>query len=239
MNIENLRKAGEIARETLDLARKSAKGLNELELAELLTDFILSKGGTTPVLGYHGFPAGVCISTNRVIAHGVPTNRFLENSDVVKVDVVVDYKGMKADTATTIPLIRHNTALHQFSLTTKQSLQNALNVVRDGVLWNDVAAEIERTLTKGNLSVCKKLCGHGIGTEIHMNPRLPNFFIEGNTEVLKEGMIIAIEPLATTGLGDIGKSSDGHSLLCLESWAIGYHEEHTIIVTKSGYERIT
>ena len=237
--IEILRRAGEIVGETHHYLEKFIKpGITTKELDKLAYDFIISKGATPSCLGYEGFPATLCTSINDEVVHGIPGPRKLRNGDIITIDIVACYKGYHGDSAWTYAVGTIDDKKKYMMEHTEKALFEGLKMVKPGNRVGDISHAIEEYATKHHMGVVRELVGHGVGTDMHEDPEVPNYGHAGQGPLLKEGMVIAVEPMLTYG--------DRHVCILDDDWTIvtadgepSAHYEHTIVVTKDGYEILT
>ena len=224
----------------LDILRKhTTAGVTPKDMSALARKELQALGGEPAFLGYHGFPDVACISVNEQVQHGIPSGRPLRSGDVVNYDFGVRYKGMVTDSGISVCVDDALTPDTKRLLKgTERALHDALQIVRHGCRVGDVSAVIERTLRKHRLGIVRELVGHGVGHELHEEPEVPNWGRAGSGVVLKAGMTIAIEPIATLGSPAITEAADGWTLLTIDgSWAAQF--EHTVLVTSNGCEILT
>ncbi len=237
--IELLRIAGNIVHETrMYLIPFIKEGITTKELDTLAEDFIRSKGATPSFKGLNGFPATICASINEEVVHGIPDDRHLKNGDIISIDIGACYKGYHGDSAWTFAVGDVSPKKEELMLHTKESLFEGLKQVKPGNRIGDVSHAIEEHAKKYNLGVVRELVGHGVGTSVHEEPDVPNYGKEHTGPILKEGMCLAIEPMLTLGRRDIC-ILDNDWTIVTEDNSPAAHYEHTIVVTKDGYEILT
>ena len=237
--IELLRIAGNIVHETrMYLVPFIKEGITTNELDKLAEDFIRSKGATPSFKGYEGFPATICASVNEEVVHGIPSNRHLKNGDIISIDIGACYKGYHGDSAWTFAVGNISPKKQEFMLHTKESLFEGLKQVKPGNRIGDISHAIEECAKKYHLGVVRELVGHGVGTSIHEEPDVPNYGKEKTGPILKEGMVLAIEPMLTLGRRDVC-ILDNDWTIVTEDNSPAAHYEHTIVVTKDGCEILT
>ena len=237
--IEILRKAGEIVGETHHYLEKFIKpGITTKELDKLAYDFIISKGATPSCLGYEGYPATLCTSINEEVVHGIPSNRKLKNGDIITIDIVACYKGYHGDSAWTYAVGSIDDAKKYMMEHTEKALFEGLNAIKPGNRIGDISHAIEEYATKHHMGVVRELVGHGVGTDMHESPDVPNYGKAGTGPLLKEGMVIAVEPMLTYGSRQIYLLDDDWTIVTADGKPSA-HYEHTIVVTKDGYEILT
>lgn len=235
-----MRESGRMLATVLDvLSSRAEPGNTPKDMAALARNELKALGGEPAFLGYKGFPDVACISVNEQVQHGIPNSRPFQVGDVVNFDFGVRYKGMITDSGVTVAVDGKTTSDTQRLLKgTKKALDQALKVVRHGVRVGDISAAIERTLRAYNLGIVYELAGHGVGHQLHEDPEIPNTGRSGTGPVLKAGMTVAIEPIATLGSPAIIEASDGWTILSVDgSWSAQF--EHTILVTQTGCEILT
>ena len=237
--IEILKKAGEIVGETHHYLEKFIKpGITTKQLDKLAYDFIISKGATPSCLGYEGFPATLCTSINDEVVHGIPSNRKLRNGDIITLDIVACYKGYHGDSAWTYAVGKIDDDKAYMMEHTEKALFEGLKMVKPGNRIGDISNAIETYATSHHLGVVRELVGHGVGTDMHEDPDVPNFGKAGTGPLLKEGMVIAIEPMLTFGKRNVCILDDDWTIVTADGKPSA-HYEHTIAVTKDGYEILT
>lgn len=238
--IEAMRESGKILANVLNLmVEKSTAGMTPKDMSDMAKKELKTLGGEPAFLNFHGYPDVICISVNNQVQHSIPSTRPFKSGDIVNFDFGVRYKGMVTDSGVTVAIDGKTTAETARLLKgTKQALYEALRVVKHGAKVGDVSARIERTLRKHKLGIVRELVGHGVGHELHEEPEIPNWGKAGIGPVLKSGMTIAIEPIATLGDPRIVEASDGWTLLTVDgSWSAQF--EHTVLVTPTGCEILT
>ena len=236
--IENIKKSGEILTRILDLLIQEAKpGITSLELDKIADAETRKLGGEPAFLGYQGFPGRVCVSVNNEIVHAIPSPRKLQKGDLVGIDYGVVYKGMITDAARTISLGKPSRDGEKLLEGCYEALQEAIAVIKDGIRVGDVSEVIERTLRKHDLKPIYSLTGHGVGHELHEDPVIPNYGRSGSGELLRAGMTIAVEPIASTGTHDLYLADDNWTYMTRDG-SLSAQFENTILITKDGCEVI-
>lgn len=237
--IELLREAGKVVYQTHQYLKPFLKeGITTKELDKLAEDFIRSKGCTPSFKGYDGFPGSICTSINNQVVHGIPGNRKLKNGDIISVDIGACYKGFHGDSAWTHPVGEISEEKKNLLEHTEKALYEGIKQVKPGNRIGDIGAAIEEYAEAHNLGVVKELVGHGVGTSVHEDPEVPNYGKKGTGIVLKEGMVIAIEPMLNLGTADIYILDDDWTIET-DDGLPSAHFEHTIAVTKDGYKILT
>lgn len=237
--IELMRKAGYLVSLTHKYLKPFIKpGITTRELDKLAEDFIRKNGGIPTCKGYEGFPATLCTSVNDEVVHGIPGKRKLKNGDIITIDMVIGYHGYQGDAAWTYEVGKVNDKKKYLMEHTKNALYEGVKQVRPGAHIGDISNAVEEYAKKHKLGVVRELVGHGIGTEMHEEPDVPNYGAPGTGPVLKEGMVICIEPMLNLGSRDVGILDDDWTIVTLDGQPAA-HYEHTVLVTKDGYEILT
>lgn len=237
--IELLRIAGQIVGDTHHYLEPYIKpGITTKELDKLAYDYILSRGATPSFLNYEGFPATLCTSINEEVVHGIPSNRKLKNGDIISIDIGACYKGYHGDSAWTYPVGSIDKDKQYLLEHTEKSLFEGLAQIKPGNRIGDIGYAIETYAHHHHLGVVKELVGHGVGLEIHERPDVPNYGKPGTGPLLKEGMVIAVEPMLNLGTAMIYMLDDDWTIITADDRPSA-HFEHTVVVTKDGYEILT
>lgn len=185
------------------------------------------------------FPGVICISVNDEIVHGVPNDYVFEEGDLVSFDLVIAYKGMKTDAAFTMVIDEQPMGVKKHLLSsTERSLYAAVDAIKGPVYTGDIGAAVEKVLNDARLGIIRDLVGHGVGTEMHMPPEIPNYGRKGSGVLLKPGDTIAIEPMATLGKERIKTDADGWTIRTIDG-SLSAHFEHTVLITEDGAEILT
>ena len=237
--IELMKEAGRLVGETHKYLKQFIKeGITTIELDKLAEDFIRKNGGIPTQKGYEGYPASICASVNDEVVHGIPGKRKLKNGDIITIDMVISYKGYQADSAWTYAVGEISKEKKYLMEHTEKALYEGLKQVKPGNRLGDVSHAIQEYAESHNLSVVRELSGHGIGTEMHEDPDIPNYGKKGTGILLKKGMTLAIEPMLNLGKRDIAILNDDWTIVTLDG-SDSAHYEHTVVVTSDGCEIIT
>ena len=237
--IELLKIAGNIVYQTHQYLKPFIKeGITTKELDKLAENFIRSKGANPSFKGYEGFPSTLCTSINSEVVHGFPSDRKLKNGDIISIDIGACYKGYHGDSAWTYAVGEVDDKTRKLLEDTEKSLFVGLAQIKPGNRIGDIGYAIEQYAHKHNLGVVKELCGHGVGTSVHEDPEVPNYGIPNTGPRLKEGMVIAVEPMLTLGRPDIF-IHDNNWTIDTQDGSLSAHFEHTVVVTKDGYQILT
>ena len=237
--IELLRIAGKIVYQTHQYLKPFIKeGITTLELDKLAEDFIRSKGATPSCKGYHGFPATLCTSINDEVVHGIPSKRKLKNGDIITLDICACYKGYHGDSAWTYVVGEVSEDVKRLMKGTHEALFAGLEQVKPGNRIGDISNAVETVAKKYHLGVVRELCGHGVGHNLHEDPDIPNYGKSGCGPLIKEGMVFAVEPMLNLGDRDVCMLDEGWTVVTYDEKPSA-HFEHTVLVTKDGYEILT
>lgn len=237
--INLMREAGKIVGDTHHYLEQFIKPeITTKELDKLANDFILSKGATPSFKNLYGFPGTICISINDEVVHGIPGNRKLKNGDIVKLDIGACYKGYHGDSAWSYVVGKPSKEIEYLMKHTEEALFAGLNEIKAGVHLGNVGNAIEEIANKYNLGVVQELVGHGIGTKVHEEPDVPNYGKKNTGPILKEGMTIAVEPMLNLGTREVSMIEDNWTIVT-DDGLPSAHFEHTVLVTKDGYEILT
>ena len=237
--IELLRVAGNVVYKTHQYLKPFIKeGVTTEELNRLGEEFIRSQGCTPSFKGYGGFPYALCISINSEVVHGFPSKRKLKKGDIVTLDIGACWKGYHGDSGWTYAVGEVDDDKKYIMEHTEKALFVGLSEIKPGARIGDISHAIEEYATEHDLGVIKELCGHGVGTDVHEDPEVPNYGEKGTGPKLKEGMVIAVEPMLTLGSPKV-YLHDNDWTVDTQDGSISGHYEHTIVVTKDGYEILT
>jgi methionyl aminopeptidase len=238
--VEKMRRAGEIVREVLHAVREMVKpGVTTLELENVAEAMIAEAGAKPAFKGYHGFPCVLCTSLNDQVVHGIPSAKtVLREGDILSVDCGAVIDGYYGDSAITIPVGKVAPTTQRLLDVTQQSLVRAIETVRPGAMLGDVGAAVQEIVEAEGFSVVKEFVGHGIGTHMHEDPQIPNFGQRGRGVRLREGMVLAIEPMVNAGSDAVRVLKDGWTAVT-EDGSLSAHFEHTVAVTKDGAAILT
>ncbi len=237
--IEKMRRSGRLVRELLEeISGRARPGVSTLEL-EKDAEKRLAKVGARPAFkGYRGYPCCLCTSVNEQIIHGIPSDRRLKEGDVLSLDLGVVVDGFYGDSAITIPVGEISESAKKLLRVTEEALERAIDKVRPGNRLSDVSAAVQEHVEGHGFSVVREFVGHGIGRELHEDPQIPNFGPPGRGPVLKEGMVLAIEPMVNAGLPATRILDDQWTAVTLDG-EYSAHFEHMVAVTGNGPDVLT
>ena len=213
-------------------------GITTKEIDKHIYDFVTKMGGYPSCLDYEGFPGSACISINDEVVHGIPGNRKLKNGDIVKLDFTVRKAGYESDMTRTYLVGEVEPRIKEMVIDTEKSLYEGLKVIKPGARIGDIGHAISSYAHAHGLSVVEELVGHGIGTDMHEEPDVPNYGEANTGLVLKEGMVLAIEPMLNLGSKEVMMLDDDWTVVTADG-SPSAHFEHTVCVTKDGYEILT
>jgi len=235
--IEMMREAGRIVGLILEeMERMAVPGMKTIEMDRRAAEIACSFGARMAFLGYHGFPANICISINEQVVHGIPSRRRLQEGDIVSVDVGVEVKGWYGDAAATFPVGRITEEAQRLLEVTKGALRVGIEHARVGLRLSQLAGAIQTYVESRGFSVVKDYVGHGIGRNLHEEPRVPNFVDSSlirNDVVFEAGLTLAIEPMVNAGGSKVRRLADGWTVVTADG-SLSAHFEHTVAITDEG-----
>ncbi len=234
IDIKNLKAIGRICAETLrKMMDATHPGMTTRELDEFGRSLLEAEGAKSAPQVMYNFPGATCISVSPVIAHGIPGDHVLCEGELIHIDVSAELDGYYADTGASMIVSKHDRNLEKLLDATKNTLAKALHVAKAGNPLNGIGRTVQHEATRRGYNVIYDLTGHGIGRKLHESPKeVLNFYNPNDRRVLNEGLVLAIEPFLTTGMGRVTEEKDGWSLRTMDQ-AIAAQFEHTIIVTKN------
>ncbi|OFW60774.1 MAG: type I methionyl aminopeptidase [Actinobacteria bacterium RBG_16_64_13] len=237
--IEKMARAGAVVWGCLDLlGRKIEPGITTKELDRLAEKYIRDKGGVPTFKGYRGFPGSICASPNDMVVHGIPGKVRLREGDVLGVDVGVTMDGYIADGATTFPVGEISAKAHELLRVTEESLSKGIAQCRIGNRVGDISHAVQTHAEAHGFSVVESMVGHGVGREMHEDPQVPNFGPAGQGPELREGMVLAIEPMVNFGGFEVEMGDDSWAIYTKDG-GLSAHFEHTVAITKHGPRILT
>ena len=238
--IKIMKEAGRITGEALLVARDHVRpGISTYELDRLVREHIEKAGAKPSFLGYGGFPGSACISINDEVIHGIPSKkRFLNEGDVVKIDVGAFYKGFHGDSARTIAVGRVSDEAQKLIDVTRASFFAGIDQLKVGGRLGDVGAAIDGLVVANGFSTVKRYIGHGIGRELHESPDVPNYGTPGRGTRLCAGLVIAIEPMVNIGTETVRELTAGWTVKTADG-SLSAHYENTVALTGDGIINLT
>jgi methionyl aminopeptidase len=234
--IEKMRRSGHVVREVLDHIRKLvAPGVTTMDLERAAEEKMKELGVKPAFKGYYDYPCVLCTSINEEIVHGIPSDkRVLKAGDIVSVDCGVVLDGYYGDAAITVPVGEEiGPELEKLLKVTEESLYRGIEKVRIGNSVGDVGAAVQQYVEAAGFSVVREFVGHGIGTRLHEEPQVPNFGTPGHGAKLREGMVLAIEPMVNSGKPEARVLGDKWTAVTADG-SYSAHFEHCVAVTKDG-----
>ncbi len=238
--ISFLREGGQLLGEILRRVATEVKvGKTGQELNSLAEDLIVKTGGIPSFKNYHGFPAGLCVSLNQTVVHGIPNNIPFQEGDLVGLDVGMQYKGLYTDTALTVAVGKVNKESEQLLNVTKKALDIGLSKVSPHNYIGDIGAAIEEYIKPFGYGIVRDLCGHGVGRAVHEEPAVLNYDTGEKGDKMFPGLVIAIEPMIIMGGSPKVITAEDNWAVNSQDESLTAHFEHTVAVTKSGHIVIT
>jgi len=234
-----MRKAGRVVAEMHAATRAAAKpGATTADLDRAAREVLDRRGAKSNFLGYHGFPAVVCTSPNNMIVHGIPGGYRLEEGDIVSIDCGAIVEGYHGDAAFTMGIGEVDPLAAQLMQVTEDSLWAGIAEMEAGHRLHDIGRAVQEVAEKAGFSVVREYVGHGIGTAMHEDPQVPNYWPGRPGPVLKPGMVFAVEPMVNAGGPETRTLDDGWAVVTADG-SLSAHFEHTIVVTDDGPEVLT
>jgi methionyl aminopeptidase len=233
--IGKMRESGRIVRQVLDHVRAMvAAGVTTMDLERAAEQKIKDLGAKPAFKGYYDYPCVLCTSVNEEIVHGIPSEkRTVKEGDIVSIDCGVVLDGYYGDAAITVPVDAVNPELRKLLTVTEESLYRGIEQVRIGNSVGDVGAAVQEHVEANGFSVVREFVGHGIGTRLHEEPQVPNFGARGHGVKLREGMVLAIEPMVNYGKPETRVLGDKWTAVTVDG-SFSAHFEHCVAVTKNG-----
>lgn len=227
--------ASRIVAESLEALKDFIKpGMTTKELDLFVEKKILEKGGVPAFKGYRNFPATLCISINEEVVHGIPSSdRVIQPGDIVGLDLGAIYDGFYGDSAITIPVGEVSPEARRLIQVTEESLHAGIDRAREGNRLSDISHAVQSVVEKAGYTVVTDFVGHGIGRSLHEEPQVPNFGPPGRGPRLREGMVLAIEPMVNMGKSDVKVLEDRWTAVTSDG-SLSAHFEHTVAITKEG-----
>lgn len=242
--IKKMMHAGRITGEALSLAGEAVcEGITTAALDKIIRNHIEKSGAKPSFLGYGGFPASACISINDEVIHGIPSHkRYLNEGDIVKIDVGAYIDGFHGDSACTFPVGKVSEEAQKLIDATKRSfelgVEAASKAVSGSARIGDIGAAVDGYVVSQGFSTVKKYVGHGVGRELHEDPSVPNYGTAGRGPRICHGMVIAIEPMVNAGVSGVVEKPDGWTVVTADG-KLSAHYEHTVAITEEGVILLT
>jgi len=236
---EKSRIAGSIAAGALDEVAKIVKpGITTNEIDKVCYEFINDNDAFSAPLFYRGFPKSCCTSSNHVVCHGIPSDKILRDGDIVNVDVTAYKNGWHGDTSRMFKIGEVSIKAEKLISATYESMMKAIKILKEGIQLGDIGYTIQNYVEANGFSVVQDFCGHGIGQTFHKEPNILHYGKKGTGEKIKAGMIFTIEPMVNLGEYETKTLNDGWTAVTKDK-SLSAQFEHTIGVTKDGYEIFT
>ena len=233
--LEKMYRAGQVVHEVLNAVRAEVSpGLTTMDLEKFAEGIIAKQPGRPAFKGYRGYPCVLCTSVNSEIVHGIPSpKRKLREGDIVSLDFGMEVDGYYGDSAVTVPVGKISPELQRLLDVTRESLDRAIDKMRPGNRLGDVGYAVQSWVEQHGYSVVREFVGHGIGTRMHEEPQVPNYGTRGHGTRLREGMVLAIEPMVNVGKPGARVLADKWTAVT-EDGSYSAHFEHTVAVTRNG-----
>ena len=241
--IEKMRVAGGLAADVLDMIAPYVKaGISTDELDKICHEYIVNEQDAIPApLDYHGFPKSICTSINNVVCHGIPSDKRLKKGDIVNIDITVIKDGYHGDTSKMFVIGKASVKAQRICRIAQECLYVGIQKVKPGIKLGEIGLAIGAHADKNNCSVVHDYCGHGIGLKFHTEPQVLHYD-DGNVDsspILEEGMTFTIEPMVNVGSFEVATSKIDGWTVTTKDRSLSAQWEHTILVTKDGYEILT
>lgn len=229
--IELMREAGKIVADTHEVLRQAvAPGITTMELDKIAEENIKKYNATPSFKGYGGFSGSICASVNEEVVHGIPGNRVLKDGDIISLDIGAYYKGYHGDSAKTHGVGVISEEDRKLIEVTRESFYEGIKFARVGYRLSDISHAVQVHAEKHGYSLVRDLVGHGVGTDLHEDPQVPNYGPPGKGPRLQEGMVLAIEPMVNAGRYQVKTLADGWTTITVDGKKSA-HYEHTIALT--------
>ena len=237
---DKMRLAGRLAADVLDMIGEHVKpGVMTAELDQICHEYIIETQEAIPApLNYRGFPKSICTSVNHVVCHGIPGDRKLKSGDAVNIDITVIKDGFHGDTSRMFMVGKAGIQAERLSQVAYESMWLGIEQVAPGKHLGDIGAAIQKNVEKNRFSVVREYCGHGIGRVFHEDPQVLHYGQAGTGMELQPGMTFTIEPMVNAGKRHVRLLPDGWTVVTRDH-KLSAQWEHTVLVTKSGYEVLT
>lgn len=237
--IDLMKRAGNVVALTHQyLKEKISPGITTGELDRMAEEFIRKNSCIPAFKGYNGFPGSICASVNQEVVHGIPGPRKLSEGDIIGIDIGVIYNGYYGDSAVTYPVGVISQEAQRLLTVTEQSLYEGFKLAAPNNRLSDISHAIQQYVENNGFSVVRDYVGHGIGRNMHEEPQIPNFGKAGRGPKLMEGMVLAIEPMVNAGGYHVKTLLDNWTVVTADG-SLSAHFEHTIAITKDGFEILT
>jgi methionyl aminopeptidase len=234
--IDKIRASNHIVAEVLEGLKELVKPGITTEELDIYAETMTKKRGADPAFkGYMGYPSSLCTSVNAEVVHGIPSDRVLEEGDLISMDFGTLYKGYYGDAAITVAVGEVSPVAEQLMEATHEALYKGIAEAKVGNRLGDISSAVQTHVENAGFSVVRDFVGHGIGRKLHEEPQIPNFGVQGRGIELKSGMVFAIEPMVNEGTYKVKVLKDGWTVVTLDG-RLSAHFEHTIAITENGPE---
>jgi len=238
-DFKKLKKAGEITAQALDFLEDKIKpGISTNSIDKICTDFLKSKNAFSAPLLYKGFPKSICTSVNHIVCHGIPSEKILEDGDIVNIDITSYIDGFHGDASRMYYAGTPTVKAKKLVETTYQALINAIKILKPGITLGDIGFEIQNFVEQEGFSVVRDFCGHGIGRLFHEEPSILHYGKKNQGMKIKEGMVFTIEPMINAGNFQTKVLNDGWTAVTKDK-SLSAQFEHTVGITNNGCEIFT
>lgn len=238
--IEKMRRAGRIVATTIEaVLEKVRPGVATKELDAVAEQAIQKEGATPSFLGYRGYPASICASLNNQIVHGIPAERIIEEGDLLSLDFGAIWEGFHGDSAVSVIVGKApSSEAEKLVRVTEEALNAGISQIKAGGHLSDIGHAVQQVAEGAGFSVVREYVGHGIGRHLHEDPQVPNYGAPGRGPVMREGLVIAVEPMVNVGGWETVLMPDKWTVVTADG-ALSAHFEHTIAITENGPEILT
>jgi len=238
-SFEQIKIAGALAAKTLDEVTSFVKpGISTDQIDKICYEFIKDNGGNSAPLFYRGFPKSCCTSVNHVVCHGIPSNKYLSEGDIINIDVTAIVNGWHGDTSRMFFVGDVSVKCKNLVSTTYHSMMEGISIIKKGMYLGDIGEAIQTYVEKRGFSVVRDFCGHGIGQTFHLPPNILHYGKKGEGMKLETGMIFTVEPMINEGTYNTKLLKDGWTAVTKDK-SLSAQFEHTIGVTEEGFEIFT
>lgn len=240
VELDMMRKAGRLTGETLKMIKEHIRpGISTQEIDSLCEAFITRHGAKPSFKNYHGFTGSICASVNEVVIHGIPSkDKILQEGDIISVDVGAYLNGFHGDAARTFPVGQISEEAARLVRVTEESFFKGIESAFEGKRLGDISHAIQAHAEKNGFSIVRDFTGHGIGRNLHEDPQIPNYGVEGRGPKLAKGMVLAIEPMVNAGTYHVKVLGDNWTTVTRDG-KLAAHYENTVIITEGAPEIIT
>jgi methionyl aminopeptidase len=238
-DLKMLKKSGKILSKIMHRLKKFIRvGVSTLEIDRLAEKLMKEENVISAFKGYNGFPANICTSVNEEVVHGIPAQKMLKDGDIISLDAGINYKGYISDVAITLPVGRIDPKSQKLIEVTRNALSQGIKQARINNHLSDISYAIQTYVESQGFSVVRQFVGHGIGYALHEDPQIPNFGQPHQGEVLKKGMVLAIEPMVNMGTRECEILDNGWTAVTKDG-SPSAHFEHTVAIREDGPEILT